>query len=67
MGEHNKDLFFKENFEGIGQGGYFVRNDLFKFMAKLKEKGLTPVGILIDNSWNLEVIVADNKGNNEDE
>jgi hypothetical protein len=36
-----------------------VRNDLFKFFTKLKEKGKRPVGIAVGDDWNLEVIVAE--------
>lgn len=49
---------WKDGFEGEAQGGYFIRNDLFKFIQKLRDSGLEPVGIKIEDDWNLEVIVA---------
>lgn len=51
-----KDVFFKD-FEGMAQGGYYVRNDLFKFLRKLREAGKNPVGIVVSDDWNLEVLV----------
>ena len=52
-----KEIFWKDDFKGEAQGGYYIRNDLFKFFGKLKENNLNPVGIAIDDDWNLEVIV----------
>ena len=50
-------IFWIDNYTGEAQGGYFVRNDLFEFLERLKEKGIKPVGIKCDGSWNLEIIV----------
>ena len=52
-------IFWVDEFEGKAKGGYFVRNDLFKFIQRLIDAGENPVGIHIDESWNLEVIVED--------
>ena len=52
--------YWKDDFEGEAHGGYFVRNDLFKFFETLRKAGKEPVGIKIDDSWNLEVIISDN-------
>ena len=46
-------------FDGIAQGGYFVRNDLFKFFRTLKESGKIPVGIKVTDDFNMEIIVAE--------
>ena len=51
-------IFWDEQFKGTAQGGYFVRNDLFKFFKKLKDDNKKPVGIIVGDDWNLEVIVS---------
>ena len=58
MDKEEEQIFWIDDFEGEAQGGYFIRNDLFKFFGILKEKGLKPVGIKCDGGWNLEIIVA---------
>ena len=60
MNMENK-VFFEDGFDGEAVGGFFIRNDIFKFFKKLKETGLNPVGIKIDDGWNLEVIVERNQ------
>ena len=57
MAEQERKIFWLDGWEGKAEGGYFIRNDLFKFLARLQESNRTPVGIAIDDSWNLEVIV----------
>ena len=58
----SKDLIlWKDGFKGNAKGGYFIRNDLFKFIKKIKDSGLEPVGIKIQDGWNLEVIVKNEK------
>jgi len=52
-----ENVFWIDDFEGKAQGGFFVRNDLHKFFQKLRETGHEPVGIKVDDSFNLEVIV----------
>jgi len=52
-----KTTFWKEDFAGSAEGGYFIRNDLFKFFKRLREAGKEPVGIAIDDDWNMEIIV----------
>jgi len=54
----SKTIFWDESYKGKAKGGYFVRNDLFKFFRRLKESGLQPVGINVDDNYNLEIIVA---------
>ena len=53
----NEMTFWDDDFKGKAQGGYFVRNDLHLFFKKLRESGQKPVGIKVDDSFNLEVIV----------
>jgi hypothetical protein len=53
--------FWKEGFDGMAKGGYYLRNDLFKFFAKLKEDGKEPVAIEVDDDWNLEIFVKGDK------
>lgn len=50
-------MLWKDGFEGEAKGGFFIRNDLFKFLRMLRESGYEPVGIKIEDNWNLEVIV----------
>lgn len=52
-------IFWVDGFRGKAKGGFFIRNDLFKFLKKLKDSGETVVGIKIDDDWNLEVIVKE--------
>lgn len=54
-------IFFKDgDFEAVG--GFYIRNDIKLFFNKLKETGLNPVGLKIDDeSLNLEVIVERNQ------
>lgn len=49
--------FWDDDFKGNARGGFFVRNDLHKFLQKLRDAGHEPVGIKVDDSFNLEVIV----------
>jgi hypothetical protein len=53
--------FFKDgDYEAVG--GFYIRNDLKKFINTLKESGLNPVGLKVDDkSFNLEVIVERNE------
>ena len=51
--------FWLEDFEGVGKGGFYIRNDLFKFFKCLESQGHEPVGIKIDDSWNLHIIIKE--------
>jgi len=53
----NKNVFWIDDFNGKARGGYYIRNDLFKFLKKLRYSGEEPVGLKVDDNWNLEVIV----------
>lgn len=57
--------FFKDGeYEAIG--GFYIRNNLKLFFQKLKETGLNPVGIKVDDeSFNLEIIVEKNEAYKE--
>ena len=55
--EVNNNVFWLDKWEGGAKGGFFVRNDLKDFFIKLKNRGIKPVGIKVDDSYNLEVIV----------
>lgn len=52
-----KKIFWLDGFNGYAEGGYFLRNDLKDFFKKLEERGIRPVGIRYDGSYNLEIIV----------
>ena len=52
--------FWLSDYNGITKGGYYIRNDLFKFFKKLKNEGIKPVGIRVDDDWNLEIFVDAN-------
>ena len=57
---------WKDGVDGVVQGGFFIRNDLFKFLRVLRESGYEPVGIKIEDDWNLEVIVKAKESELED-
>jgi len=61
MDEPKEDslIFWVDKFEGSAKGGYFIRNNLFEFFKKLRESNLEPVGIRVQDDWNLEVIVRE--------
>jgi hypothetical protein len=59
MSDADKKTFWLDGWEGQAKGGYFIRNDLFKFFQSLADNGLKPVAVVIDGSWNLEVIVEE--------
>ena len=50
--------FWIDGFEGEAMGGYFIRNGLFQFLETLESHNLKPVGIKVEDSWNLEVLVV---------
>jgi hypothetical protein len=53
-------IFFKDGeYEAVG--GFFIRNNLKEFFKILTDKGLNPIGLRIDESLNLEVIVERNE------
>ena len=56
------NVFWLDKWEGRAGGGYFIRNQLFQFFRKLRKEGLEPVGIKVNDDWNLEVIVEKKKG-----
>lgn len=55
--EEEKQIFWKDGFEGEAQGGYYIRNNIKEFFKVLSDKGLNPVGISFDGSYNLEIII----------
>lgn len=52
-------IFWLDKFKGNAKGGYFIRNNLKEFFDKLLEKGINPIAIKYDGSYNLEIIVED--------
>jgi len=52
-----RKVFWFDGWEGKARGGYFIRSGLKEFFDRLKAEGLNPVGIVYDNSYNLEIIV----------
>lgn len=57
--ENQKDemVFWLDGFVGEAEGGMFVRNPLIEFFRKLEEKGMKPVAIKYDDTWNLEILI----------
>ncbi len=53
------NIFWVDNHEGEAKGGYFIRNDLFKFFRKLREAGLNPIGIKVEDDFNMEIIISE--------
>lgn len=52
-----KQIFWLGEWKGKAKGGYFIRNDLCNFFKKLKENNIKPVGIAVDEGFNMEIIV----------
>jgi len=52
-----KQIFWIDGFEGTAQGGYFIRSELSNFLERLRAQGEKPVGIAVDDSRNLEVLI----------
>jgi hypothetical protein len=52
----SEDIFWKGDYKGAAEGGYFVRCDLAFFLQRLVCNGLEPVGLKIDG-LTVEVIV----------
>lgn len=56
---NNEGVFFLDGWDGTGQGGYFLRNNLKDFVEKLNQSGKRMIGIKYDGTYNLEIIVED--------
>ena len=55
-------IFWLEDFtDGKAVGGIFVRNTLKEFIKRLEDNGKKVVGIKIDDTFNLEVIIEAEK------
>ena len=52
-----KEIYWAEDWEGKAKGGLYFRCDLFKWIKKVEESGMKVVGIAVDDSWDLELIV----------
>ena len=59
----DEKIFWLEEFtDGAATGGFFVRNTLKEFIKRLEDDGKEVVGIKIDDTFNLEVIIkSENK------
>jgi len=53
----NQDIFWRDGDFGDCVGGFYIKNNLKKFIDKCKETGLNPVGIKIEDDGVVEVIV----------
>lgn len=51
-----KQIFWLDKWEGKARSGYYVRNPLCEFFKRCKQNGLKIVGLVIDDSYNLEAI-----------
>ena len=58
--EETPGIFWLDGFNGSAQGGYFLRNKLKEFIDSINNTGKRVVGIKLDGSYNLEVIVETN-------
>ena len=59
--EEDPKIFWLDEFAGEAKGGYFLRSELSVFFNRLEDSGKTPVGIKVDDSKNLEILVIDKK------
>ena len=57
MTEDKSSTYWLAGFEGNAIGGYWVRNSLKEFFESLEAKGIKPVGIRYNATFNLEIIV----------
>ena len=57
-----KRFFWLDEWDGKAKGGYFIRNKLFQFLERLEKRGMKPVAIVYDGTWNLEIIVEEKRG-----
>lgn len=48
-----KQTFWLDEWGGTARGGYRLRNPLKEFFERLEAKGVKPVGIVYDGSYNL--------------
>ena len=57
-----KRTYWNEEFKGTAKGGFFIRSDLFKLVKKFEEEwNHKVIGIVVDDSWNLEFICEEPK------
>tara|TARA_R110000824_G_scaffold10990_2_gene47942 strand:+ start:175 stop:381 length:207 start_codon:yes stop_codon:yes gene_type:complete len=50
-------VYWLEAWQGETRGGIFFRSDLFKHIKTVEEAGMKVVGLAIDDSWNIEIII----------
>jgi len=56
--EKEKRFFWTdEEWKGKAVGGLFYRCDLFKWIKQAEESGVKVVGIVIDGTWDMELII----------
>jgi hypothetical protein len=56
--EQQNNIFWKDGEYGECVGGFHFRTSLKQILDQIEEQGLTPVGIKINDEWDVEVIVA---------
>lgn len=49
--------FWLDKWDGVAEGGLIVRSDLNEFFKLLDDKGIKAVGLKVNNSFDLEIIV----------
>ena len=59
--EKDKEIFWLDKYEGKCKGGYFCRNELFKFFEMCKKNNLKVVGIVKPKDWDVEFILGNTK------
>jgi len=57
--------YWNEEYTGKCHGGFFIRSNLFELIKHFEEKGYNVVGIKVKDSWNLEFICEELKGETE--
>ena len=54
---NEEQIFWLEGWSGKAKVGYCLRNPLREFFERLEAKGMKPVGIIYNGSYNLEILV----------
>lgn len=51
-------IFWLDTFQGEkSYGGYYFRSEIHKHVKRIESEGKEVVGIIVDDTWNLEFII----------
>ncbi len=52
-----KQIFWLDGWDGKARGGLYFRSDLSKLIEKAEGAGAKAVGIVVDGTWNIELLM----------